>query len=296
MSQSVRVVINPAAGKAEPVLSTLNRVFREADVRWEVSVTHRYGDAQRHAQEAVEQGFSVVAAYGGDGTVMEVANGLLGSDVPLAILPGGTGNVFSKELGLPQSLEEAARLMCDDSAEPLQVDVGQCGEDTFLLRVLVGYGARRVQRTTRELRDRYGKMAYLIAALQELSDAEPAEYRFTLDGEPVDVESFTCLVMNAGNIGVPGVSLLSDVSIRDGLLDLVAIRDTDIRNLPAIAASIADLEHRAENFYHWQAREIRVESESPQPVAGDGEDWGETPFTATVLPKALKVIGPATAS
>jgi YegS/Rv2252/BmrU family lipid kinase len=289
------VVINPAAGKPEPVLSTLNSVFREAGVHWEVSVTHRYGDARRQAQDAVEQGVSVVAAYGGDGTVMEVANGLLGSDVPLAILPGGTGNVFSKELGLPQSLEEAVRLISDDDAAgSRQVDVGQCGEDRFLLRVLVGYGARRVHRTTRDMRDRYGKMAYLIAALEALSDAAPARYRFTLDGESVEVESFSCMVMNAGNIGVPGVSLVPDVSVDDGLLDLVAIRDTDVRNLPGIAASMVDPEHEAEGLYHWQAREIRIEAQSPEPVAGDGEDWGQTPLTAKVLPKALTVICPAT--
>jgi diacylglycerol kinase (ATP) len=292
VSKTVRVVINPAAGKPEPVLSTLNRVLGEAGVHWEVSVTHGYGDARRQAQDAVEQGFGVVAAYGGDGTVMEVANGLLGSEVPMAILPGGTGNVFSKELALPQSLEEAARLICDDDVGARQVDVGQCGEDHFLLRVLVGYGARRVHGATREMRDRYGKMAYLIAALQTLSDAAPTAYRFTLDGELIEVESFSCMVMNAGNSGVPGVSLIPDVSVHDGLLDLVAIRDTDIRNLPRIAASLVDPEHETEGFYHWKAREIRIEAESPEPVAGDGEDWGETPLTAKVLPKALTVICP----
>jgi YegS/Rv2252/BmrU family lipid kinase len=292
----VQVVINPAAGKSEPVLSTLNRVFREADVHWEVSVTHRYGDARRRAQEAVEQGCDIVAAYGGDGTVMEVANGLMGSEVPLGILPGGTGNVFSLELGLPQKLEDAARLICDEASAVQSVDVGQCGEDSFLLRVLVGYGARRVQGTTREMRDRYGKMAYFVAALQALSDLEPVGYRFDLDGKSVEVESFSCILMNAGNIGVPGVSLIPDVSVHDGLLDLVAMEDTDVGSLSSIAASIVDPEREAEGLYHWQAREIRIESRQPQPVAGDGEDWGETPVTAKVLPKALKVLVPATAS
>lgn len=296
MIESVHIVINPAAGKSEPVLSVLNRVFLDADVHWEVSVTHGYGDARQQAQEAAERGFDLVGAYGGDGTVMEVANGLKGSDVPLAILPGGTGNVFSIELGLPQTLEEATRLIFDDDAVLQAVDVGECGEDIFLLRVLVGYGARRIHNVTREMRDRYGKMAYFLAALQSLSDVEPVAYRFTLDDKSIEIESFTCMVMNAGTIGVPGVSLVPGVSVHDGLLDLVAIEDTDVRALSSIAASIINSDREVEGLHHWQAREIRIEPEQPQPVAGDGEDWGETPFTARILPKALKVITPASAS
>ena len=88
--QSVHVIINPAVSHETPVLHLLNSVFGETGIDWDISVTKRLGDGHQQAQQAVAAGVDVVAAYGGDGTVAEVASGLLGSHVPLAILPGGT--------------------------------------------------------------------------------------------------------------------------------------------------------------------------------------------------------------
>ena len=95
MSKRVQVIINPTAGQDQAILGTLNRVFHDADITWDVSITNKAGDARRFARAAVEAGVDIVAAYGGDGTVMEVATGLIGSTVPLAIFPGGTANVMS---------------------------------------------------------------------------------------------------------------------------------------------------------------------------------------------------------
>jgi diacylglycerol kinase (ATP) len=87
MPKQIHVIINPAAGQNDPILNTLNNVFKTYDVRWEVDVTHGPGDAERHASAAVEAGVDVVAAYGGDGTIREVTCGLRGSGIPLAVLP-----------------------------------------------------------------------------------------------------------------------------------------------------------------------------------------------------------------
>ena len=104
----VHVVINPAAGQDEPILNVLNDVFHAAGVDWENSLTHKSGDATRLAAEAAASGVDLVAAYGGDGTQMEIANGLLGTGVPQAILPGGTGNAMAHDLGI--SLNSGRRL------------------------------------------------------------------------------------------------------------------------------------------------------------------------------------------
>jgi len=88
MSRKIRVVANPGSGQPKPVLHTLNSVFRSENVEWDLSLTNESGDAERFAREAVNDNVDVVAAFGGDGTVMEVARGLMGSNVPMAILPG----------------------------------------------------------------------------------------------------------------------------------------------------------------------------------------------------------------
>lgn len=294
MSKRIHVVINPAAGEPEPILSILNDVFRPADLQWDVSVTQEFGDATRHARQAAEGGANVVAAYGGDGTVMEVANGLVGTEVALGIVPGGTGNVLSIELGIPQTLEEAVRLLVNPDAQVKDVDIGQAGERSFLLRAYVGFDAERIQLTSREMRDRYGKMAYLIAALRAIPDSEAMRYRLTLDDKDVECEGLTCIVQNAANMGVPGLSLVPEGSVSDGLLDVIVIYGLDPLSVASALSNMVDTPLDRDRFHHWQAKEITIATDSPQPVIGDGEAWGKTPIKIKVLPGALRVICPST--
>jgi YegS/Rv2252/BmrU family lipid kinase len=293
MSKRIHVVINPAAGQPEPILHILNSVFRQADVQWDVSITHEFGDATRLARQAAQGGAEIVVAYGGDGTVMEVANGLVGTKVALGVVPGGTGNVLSIELDIPQASDEAAQLLVSPDAQIQKVDVGQSGDRVFLLRAYVGFDAQRIKLTTREMRDRYGKMAYLIAALKAIPESKTRRYRLTLDDEDVECEGFTCLVQNAGNMGVRGLALVPDVSISDGLLDVIVIHGLDPLSLASALGSITDTPLDPDRFHHWQAREITIATDSSQAVIGDGEAWGETPITMKVLPGAVRVIGPS---
>jgi YegS/Rv2252/BmrU family lipid kinase len=292
MSPQIQVVVNPAAGQPQPVLWTLNRVFREADATWDVSITHEPGDGVQIARKAAESGADVVAAYGGDGTVMEVANGLMGTDVPLAILPGGTGDILSVELGIPQALEDAARLACGDERVVRQVDVAQANDRYFLLRLWTGYTAKQIQSLSRELRDQYGKLAYAIRAFQALPEREPIHLSLVLDGEETQLEGVACMIANAGSLGIPGLTLSPDVDIGDGLIDVFTIRDIDLSALSSLAASITSLVPKPESLGHWQAREVTIATDPVQPVVADGEDWGETPVTIKVLPQALRVIVP----
>jgi diacylglycerol kinase (ATP) len=125
MNRRIRVIINPAAGQDRPILVVLNRVFHPAGVDWDVCVTKRAGDAREYAKQAVQAGVDAVGVYGGDGTVMEVASGLIGSDIPLANFPGGTANVMSVELAIPNDLAEASALVCGDSCGSRWIDMGQ---------------------------------------------------------------------------------------------------------------------------------------------------------------------------
>jgi diacylglycerol kinase (ATP) len=292
MSKRIHVVINPAAGQPEPILHILNNVFRPADVQWDISITHELGDATRQARQAAEDGADIVVAYGGDGTVMEVANGLVGTEVALGVVPGGTGNVLSIELEIPQASEEAAQLLVSPH-KVRKVDVGQSGDRSFLLRAYVGFDAQRIQLTTREMRDRYGKMAYLIAALKAIPESEAIRFNLTLDDEEVECEGFTCIVQNAGNMGLRGLTLAPGVSIDDGLLDVVVIHGLDPLSLASALGSIVDTPLDPDRFHHWQARDLTIATDSPHAVIGDGESWGETPVTMKALPGAVRVIAPS---
>jgi YegS/Rv2252/BmrU family lipid kinase len=288
--ERVHVIANPASGQPEPVLNTINSIFHPAGIDWDISITQKSGDAYRFAQEAAASGVDVVASYGGDGTVMEVASGLIGTNTPLAILPGGTANVVSVELGIPQNLLEACQLVTNKTNRVRAIDVGVSEGKYFLHRIGLGMAAEKVKGATRELKDRFGVLAYTVAGLNVLKDPPMAHYRFTLDGKMIEANGISCIVANSGNMGVQGFSVAKNVSISDGLLDVLLVRDRGLVSVASSAASIAELTLNTDALHHWQARNIIIDADPPQSTQGDGEVWGETPIHISVLPQAVNVI------
>ena len=293
MVKRIHVVINPASGQPQPVLHTVNMICGELGVDWDASITKKSGDGHRFAQEALVTDVDVVVAFGGDGSVMEVASALMGSQVPVAILPGGTANVMSVELGIPKDLEQACRLACGQSSTIRGVDMGQVGERTFMLRVALGFAAEHVIGATREMKDRYGQLAYTISALKQLEKLPRARYQLTLDGEQFEFEGFTCRVDNSGNTGMPGLTFSQETDVSDGLLDVTVVRNVDAGSAYSMLTSATG--HGSPDpgsFFHRQAREITIDADPPQNVIGDGELWGETPISAKVLPQAVRFVVP----
>src|SRR5512139_4125173 len=225
MAPQIHVVINPGSGKPKPILHTLNAVFRPRDIEWEISLTQKSGDAERFARQAAENGASIVAAYGGDGTVMEVARGLMGLETPLAIFPGGTANLMAVELGIPKDLSTAIELAVDEHSAIHSIDVGRSGAGYFLLRVGMGFPARKVEYADRKLKDQFGLMAYTIAAVKAISAKTEANYRLTVDGKVYEIRTRACQVYNAGNMGKAGTAPAPGISVTDGMLDLLALRE-----------------------------------------------------------------------
>jgi YegS/Rv2252/BmrU family lipid kinase len=285
------VIINPSAGQDQPILGKLNRVFRPAKVDWDVFITQKAGDGRRLAEQAVAAGVDVVAACGGDGTISEVANGLFGSDIPLAILPSGTANVLSIELGIPNDLEEAAALICSQSSLRT-VDLGQINQSCFVQRAGVGLEAQIIVKTDRDSKLRLGWLAYALSALHALNEPPLERYLLTLDGQQVEAEGLACFIANAGNLGLAGFNLAPAIDMSDGLLDVVVIRQADLASLLSLAVSMIEGGPNLGALQHWQVREVSIQAEPPQLIHSDGEIVGRTPFTAKILPQALKIIVP----
>ena len=286
--QKIHVIINPSAGKDDAILNKLNRVFNKYGVDWDVSITRKFGDATRFARQAVAEGFDLVAGYGGDGTQMEVADGVMGSDIPIAILPGGTGNAMSFELGIPHKLELAAELICQ-SRNQRKIDVVKIGEQHFMLRLYTGI--EESEKTNREDKDRLGNLAYVKDALKEIEHLPNANYRISIDGQQIEEEGMFCLILNAGSIGGIDAHLTKQVSISDGLAD-VFIVNRNLSSLRSLASYALDIGASQASVHHWQGREIRVAADPPQTTWMDGELYGQTPFTLTVIPESVSVVVP----
>jgi diacylglycerol kinase (ATP) len=288
----VLVIINPAAGKDEPILNVLNDVFHPAGVDWDVRITHKFGDATRLAKEAAEMGVDLVAGYGGDGTQMEVVNGLFGSGVPQAILPGGTGNAMAHDLNIPLSLKEAVELIVT-SPNRRPIDLGKIGDKVFMLRAYAGISQE--DQATREDKNRRGQLAYIETGVKFLTRLPTTHFHVIVDGKTIDVDGIVCCILNAGAIGgVLGISLptIGDVSVSDGYLDLYAITK-GIQPLRAISHHIFHMGDTEAGVYHWSGKEITIEADPPQDVFIDGEYLGKTPFTTNVLPGVQEIVVPA---
>jgi YegS/Rv2252/BmrU family lipid kinase len=286
----VYVVINPDAGQDHPILATLNRAFRAADLDWDIGITKADGDAGRLAQAAVQAGYDVVAALGGDGTVADVASSLAGSQTPLAILPGGTANVMAVELGVPHDLALAMTLLTGEH-RVRNIDVGRLRDRKFLLRVGLGLEASMVEGAERELKDRVGVLAYGVSAVQALREPVLSTYRIVLDGDVVEATGVGCVIANVGSLGQGQLTLSPDILVDDGLLDVVVLERADLASLLSLASSVLR-GVPVEGLLHWQAREVTVMADPPQPIQVDGEIIEPGPISAWIDPSALKVIVP----
>ena len=315
MTTTLDVITNPASGDAEPDLEILRAVFGDHGVQWELRKTEEAGDARRFARQAADAGAEIVVAYGGDGTVGEVAGGLLGSDTALAIFPGGTANVIALDLGIPDDIGQAAHLACGRKSITDRMDVGVIDREDaddlhFLWRLGIGFEAALISDADRGKKDRLGFAAYVWAGLRNLGKSDVAAYRFVIDGNEIETRGVSFAVANSGTLGIPGLRWGSQISIRDGYLDVVVVEEFNLQALDAILGQAfdgqfetADEHDRAMRDYtsqiegmlhHWQGREIEIHADPLQSVQYDGEvlDGVTQPVRCRVLPQQLKVIVP----
>ena len=300
--KKIHVVINPASGKDEPILNVLNDVFHQHGVDWDISVTKKYGDATQQAREAIAGGADLVAGYGGDGTQHEIANAVLqaaadGQVVPLGVLPGGTGNGFARELGVPANLRPAVELLCSghrvrkiDAARVSDFGQRQVDDRYFVQRLYVGIEPE--QQTSREAKNKYGVFAYAVTAHQQDKSMPEVRYQTTVDGEPIEFEASKIYVVNSGMTG-KGIAISHMYAVDDGLLDAFVLNKAAKSTLAAATERMLNLHTKEAQKYYRQCRELRIDTDPDQPIWADGEYLGRTPVTVRVLPGALPVLVPA---
>jgi YegS/Rv2252/BmrU family lipid kinase len=285
----IHVVINPAAGQDEPILNTLNDALGPHDIDWDVSVTHGFGDAARLARKAADDGYHIVAGYGGDGTQHEIANGVLGTEAVMGVLAGGTGNNFARELGTPLDLRAATELLCT-SQKVRHVDVVDIGESVFILRLLAGIEPE--QQATREDKDRWGKLAYVVNTLRQTQETTEAEFRLTVDGQSAVSQAMVLYVVIAATNDA-GVNIVGErSSIDDGLMDAFVLNTHELETLAAFSGRVLNLDSESAGQYFHQGREMHIEATPEQAIWADGELIGRTPISLKVLPGALPVLVP----
>jgi len=292
--KNVHIIINPASGRKEAILPIINTSLKEAGITWEALVTHQPGDAIQYAKAAVKVGIDALAVYGGDGTLKEAISGLMGSEIPLVILPGGSANVMANELGIPYDLKEACTLMSHGPREIKTIDVGQLDKRYFLVGISIGFSADLVKGADRQTKNRFGIFAYFLSAAAALKKLKLSHYHLKIDGQEHEVQGLTCIITNTGNLGFTKISLDKHIDVSDGLLDVLVVRKANLSLLKLIVVTLLKRE-RPDNFElveHWQGKEISVFLNHPQVVQCDGEVLEKIPHHINIIPGAIKVLVP----
>lgn len=289
------IVFNPIAGQAESLMQDLyeaREVWRGHGWTVDMRPTTGPGDGTRIAREAAAQGYDVVAAAGGDGTVNEVVNGLAGTQTALAALPVGTVNVWVRELGLPLQPPAAAAALLD--AQVRAIDLGRAGGRYFLLMAGVGFDAAVTAEVRAHEKRRLGIFAYVIRVLDLAWRFRGTRARIVVDGKTVRSR---VLMVVLGNSQLYGgiLKVTARASLDDGLLDLCIIKGNSLRGAPLRVLSILlqryALDPKIE--YH-RARSVQIMTRRPLPVQVDGDHIGQTPMIFEAVPGALRALLPPT--
>lgn len=283
-------IANPVAGggRVQRRLEDLVKIFRETGARVDVVRTPAPGEGTRIAREAVEEGYARVIAIGGDGTVNEVLNGLLGTDTELAVVPLGSANDFAFALGL-HDWRQAARLAVTGTVRP--IDVAVANGRAFANCAGVGVdaaGARRVERHKRAV----GPLGYLTAAVRTLATYRPQPVRVHFDGEVI-IGKHLLVVASNGERFANGMRIAPGATIDDGLLDICVVGDTSLPESIALLAKV----YRGAHVGHpkvrmLKVREVVIEQERVLPMELDGEVGTADRLDVRCVPGGVAVVAP----
>ena len=268
--------------------------MKEAGIKWEALITHQAGDAIQFAKAVVKKGIDALAVYGGDGTLREAISGLIGSEIPLVILPGGSANVLATELGIPSNLKEACMLLNHSPLETKTIDVGHFDKRYFIVGISMGFEADVVKGANRETKNKIGIFAYFLSAAAALKIAKKAVYHLKIDGQEHEVQGLICLITNTGNLRFSNISFDKQIDVSDGFLDVVVVRKANLSLFNLIAVTLLKRERpdNLELVKHWQGKDINVSSSPKQTVQCDGEILKEIPLHIKIIPGAIKVLVP----
>jgi diacylglycerol kinase (ATP) len=292
------LIQNPTAGQGDwqeqirAALSTFERAGWEIELR----ETTGQGDATRFAKEAVAEGRDIVVVAGGDGTVNEALQGLAEqTHTALAVLPGGTVNVWATELGVTDEQDIAARIV---AGQRRRIDIGRVNDRYFMMMASVGFDSETsalVSETPelKKVKRRVGPLAYALAAAHTLRTFRGRRLLLEVDGRSVRRRALMVIVGNTRLYG--GIAQITyQARADDGLLDLCVLTGQGPLDLARRFVSVMLRRQRQDDdIVYRKVRRVTintVDTTRPLRVQADGEDIGETPITLDVLPAALDVI------
>lgn len=288
------VILNPAAGKQAhvSVREALVRRFATSHIDYEIHETLKADKPSDIVRARLRDGFDLAVAAGGDGTVSDVIDGLVGSAKPLGIIPTGTGNLIARELGIPEDVDDAVAVIAS-APRSRPIDAMRIGGRMFVLNASVGISASVMGSTTRKNKNRFGRIAYVGTTILKMFTLKPRYLVVTVDGRADAYRAVEVAIMNCGMLARALYPKGPEISIDDGHLDVWILGLRTIRDYPRYIRGLmhgrpVDLLAR----FITAERSVTIRSSVPLPVQADGDIIGTTPVELELLPGAVTVLVP----
>ncbi|MBI5233996.1 MAG: diacylglycerol kinase family lipid kinase [Deltaproteobacteria bacterium] len=295
---SIRFIVNPIAGgrdRTAEITEAVKDVFADANGLFEIKVTRSKNDGARLSSSAAKKGFQTVFACGGDGTINEVAGALVNTDTVLGIVPLGSGNGFSRSLGIPQNISHALGLAL--KGRETRIDVGVAAERFFFATAGIGFDALLSERYALrfEQKKKRGILPYFLIGLREFFKYMPQTTIFRTPEAAFKTTPFLAVFANTMQYG-GGAKIAPRACPSDGVIDMCIVHSKNglpsrlkiLRLLPRLfTGRLAD----TDIYRHIQTTgPIEVEMEKAGSIHVDGEPFlAPASFRVELLRGALKV-------
>jgi diacylglycerol kinase (ATP) len=288
------LIANPASRSGARLVDAACRAITDGGASCDVVLTERAGHA-REISQLRGRDYDIVFALGGDGTVMEIAGALAGSSIPIGVLPGGTGNLLARALGISRNIQKAVKALME--GEVKQIDLGVVLGQRFAVAAGVGIDAAMVAETPAWMKRRLGVLSYTIiatkAALRAVLFRQFFLARVDVDGEIIERQAAAVLFANFGSILEERLTFGPDIAIDDGLLDCCIFSPSNLWDAVRIMWRVTRRDFRPDRaLLYRKGRRFRLETVPVLPLQADGELLGVTPVDITVEPLAAHLLIP----
>lgn len=291
--KKVKVIYNPSSGR--------QNVKRKIDAICNILMDNGYiigryatkgkDDAMNETIKACSEDWDILVACGGDGTVNEIATGIIkgGRQIPVAIFATGTVNDFATSMKLPIGPKAFCNMIMKE--EIIDVDLGKANDGYFVNVLAGGLISDVAHQVPVEMKTLFGRTAYYIAGLREMPRQMLNPFHIKVESEEhtKDEEVILFLVTNTSSIG-GFKGLAPDAEVEDGLLDCIIIRKVEILDVIPVFISLlkGDITTNP-NVVHFKTKNLKIESKETMQFDMDGEYGGKLPITLEVIPGSFSI-------
>ncbi|NJJ40536.1 diacylglycerol kinase [Paenibacillus apii] len=290
--KTARLIYNPTSGREEmrrrlaDILDRLDQGGIEATTH----ATTGEGDATEAAADAVNRGYDLIIAAGGDGTLNEVVNGMAEKPnlPPLGVLPLGTTNDFARAMGIPKYWEDSCDLIIKQQSR--LIDLGKANDRYFINIAGGGTLTELTYEVPSRLKTMMGQLAYYLKGIEKMASLSPTELMIRANGQELIHDEFMLfLIANTNSVG--GFEKLApDARIDDGLFDVIALKKCNLAELIRLVTLALRGEHlQDKKVVYFRTNEMEVTSPGHVQLNLDGELGGTLPGHFRILPQHLRI-------